>query len=117
VPAHCTSSGRALLMDADRAALAAVLDVRDAELAKLERRMARARELGYAAVAGEFEPGLVGVAAPVRDFRGRITGAVNVSGPEFRFGDRLAPAGAEVSRAAQELSRRLGRSSEGGGHD
>jgi IclR family transcriptional regulator, KDG regulon repressor len=117
VPAHCTSSGRALLLDADRAALAAVLDVRDAELAELERRLERARELGYAAVDGEFERGLVGVAAPVRDFSGRITAAVNVSGPEFRFGDRLELAGEEVGRAARELSRQLGRSREGGGHD
>jgi IclR family KDG regulon transcriptional repressor len=104
-------------MDEDRASLAAVLDARDAELARLERGMARVRELGYAAVEGEFEPGLVGVAAPVRDFRGRITAAVNVSGPEFRFGDRLELAGEEVGRAAQELSRRLGQSGEGGDHD
>ena len=116
VPAHCTSSGRALLMDENRSSLAALLDVRGAELGQLERRMARVRELGYAAVEGEFEPGLVGVAAPVRDFRGRITAAVNVSGPEFRFGDCLEPAGEEVGRAARELSRRLGQSSEGGRH-
>ena len=45
---------------------------------------------------GEFEPGLVGAAAPVRDFRGRIVAAINVSGPKFRLGDRLEPAGEEV---------------------
>ena len=36
-----------------------------------------------------FEPGLVGAAAPVRDFRGRVVAALNVSGPSFRLGERL----------------------------
>jgi IclR family KDG regulon transcriptional repressor len=97
VPAHCTSSGRALLLDEDPASL-----TRD-----LHRRLGRARELGYAVVDGEFEPGLVGAAAPVRDFRDRIVAAINVSGPKFRLGDRLDAAGAEVMQAAQELSRGL----------
>jgi IclR family KDG regulon transcriptional repressor len=98
VPAHCTSSGRALLLDADRGALG-----RD-----VHRHVVRARELGYAAVDGEFEPGLVGVAAPVRDFRGRVVAALNVSGPKFRLGERLDAAGREVRRAADDLSRQLG---------
>jgi IclR family transcriptional regulator, KDG regulon repressor len=97
VPAHCTSSGRALLLDEDRASLTG----------DLYRRLGRARELGYAVVDGEFEPGLVGAAAPVRDFRDRIVAAINVSGPKFRLGDRLDAAGAEVRQAAQELSRGL----------
>jgi IclR family transcriptional regulator, KDG regulon repressor len=97
VPAHCTSSGRALLLDEDRASLTG----------DLYRRVVRARELGYAVVDGEFEPGLVGAAAPVRDFRDRIVAAINVSGPKFRLGDRLDAAGTEVRQAAQELSREL----------
>ncbi len=82
VPAHSTSSGRALLSDVG--------------------------ELGYAAVDGEFEAGLVGAAAPVRDFRGVIVAALNVSGPKFRLGDRLDEAGAAVKRAADELSAQMG---------
>jgi IclR family transcriptional regulator, KDG regulon repressor len=103
VPAHCTSSGRALLLDEDRASLTG----------DLYRRVVRARELGYAVADGEFEPGLVGAAAPVRDFRGRIVAAINVSGPKFRLGDRLDAAGVEVRQAAQELSRGL----RGGGEE
>jgi IclR family transcriptional regulator, KDG regulon repressor len=105
VPAHCTSSGRALLLDADHGSL-------DPEL---HRSVVRARELGYAAVDGEFEPGLVGVAAPVRDFLGRIVAALNVSGPTFRLGERLDAAGLEVRGAADELSRQLGQSDDNGG--
>jgi IclR family transcriptional regulator, KDG regulon repressor len=99
VPAHCTSSGRALLLDADGDAPAFAL--------------------GYVVVDGEFEPGLVGAAAPVRDFRGQIVAALNVSGPKFRLGGGLDAAGGIVRREADELSRRLGQSdaNEGEGHD
>jgi IclR family KDG regulon transcriptional repressor len=107
VPAHCTSSGRALLVDADRGPLPR----------ELHRHIVRARELGYATVDGEFEPGLVGAAAPVRDFRGRIVAAVNVSGPKFRLGERLEAAGVRVKRAADELSAGLGQTNgKVGGH-
>jgi len=64
---------------------------------------------GYALVDQEFQPGLVGVAAPVRDFRGRVVAALNVSAPKFRFGTQLeVTGGTEVRRAAEELSRQLG---------
>ena len=56
----------------------------------------------------EFEPGLVAAAAPVRDFRGRLVAALNVSGPKFRLGERLEGAGVEVAAAAETLSERLG---------
>jgi IclR family KDG regulon transcriptional repressor len=105
VPADCTSAGRALLLDRGDAVLPD----------ELRRPLARARELGYATVDGEFEPGLVGAAAPVRDFRGHIVAALNVSGPKFRLGERLDQAGREVRRAAGELSSRLGRPDEEGG--
>jgi|SRR5215211_581859 len=105
VPADCTSSGRALLLDEDRPTLGD----------DLYGRIGRARELGYVIVDGEFEPGLVGAAAPVRDFRGGIVAALNVSGPEFRLGDGLEAAAIEVKRVADELSTRLGQSARGEG--
>jgi IclR family transcriptional regulator, KDG regulon repressor len=110
VPAHCTSAGRALLFDEDRVALGVRFSGGRTrrEIDELKRHLDRAREAGYAVVDGEFEPGLVGVAAPVRDFRGLVVAALNVSGPEFRFGDRTEEAGPAVMAAANELSDRLG---------
>jgi IclR family transcriptional regulator, KDG regulon repressor len=117
VPAHSTSSGRALLLDHDADSLRALLgDGRlDAPhphaprtVAALAKRIAAARADGYVIVDEEFEPGLVGVAAPVRNFRGRIVAALNVSAPKFRLGDRLAAAGGEIRQAADGLSSRLG---------
>ena len=90
VPIYCTSSGQALLFDHDRDALSEFLStvefrrlgsntVRDA--GELYERLAVARERGYALVVEVFEIGLVGAAAPVRDFRGQIVAALNVSAP------------------------------------
>ncbi|MFL5888826.1 MAG: IclR family transcriptional regulator C-terminal domain-containing protein, partial [Solirubrobacteraceae bacterium] len=110
-------SGRALLHHPDRAALAALVGGADrsgagprapADAAELYRRILAAREQGCAIVEDEFEPGLVGVAAPVRDFRGGIVAALNVSAPRFRLGDRLPGAAAEVRAAAAHLSAGLG---------
>jgi IclR family transcriptional regulator, KDG regulon repressor len=118
VPAVSTSAGYALLADHDRTALAGLLP--DAafrrrhprgpqNVSELWQRLVETRERGFALVNEEFEPGLVAVGAPVRDFRGRIVAAVNVSGPTFRFAHRLEEAGAQVRGAAAELSRALGR--------
>ena len=121
VPVYCTSSGRALLFDHDRDALSEFLSavefrrlgsntVRDT--GELYERLAVARAQGYALVDEEFEVGLVGAAAPVRDFRGLIVAALNVSAPKFRLGERLEEAGKEVKKAADELSTQLGWSPE-----
>lgn len=111
VPAHRTSSGRALLVDEDRESLRGVFGTARSrrEIDELHDRILAARANGYAAVRDEFEPGLVGAAAPVRDFRGRVVAALNVSGPSFRLGERLDETGALVRRSAEELSARLGR--------
>jgi DNA-binding IclR family transcriptional regulator len=84
--------------------------VRDVE--ELEESIAVARERGYALVDEEFEFGLVGAAAPVRDFKGQIVATLNVSAPKFRLGERLEAAGQEVKRAADELTALLGWSSD-----
>jgi IclR family transcriptional regulator, KDG regulon repressor len=120
VPAHCTSSGRALLLDRDRADLAArFAAVRfdgagpraPVDLDDLVGRLAAARARGYALADEELERGLVALAAPVRDFRNRIVAALNVSAPRFRLARRLAAVGREVRAAADELSDRLGAAS------
>ena len=117
VAVACTSSGRALLFDHDRPGLDALLAVTGLvrlgpnaprTAAELWRRLERARELGYAIVEEESEVDLVAVAAPVRDFRGRVVAALNVSGPRFRLGPRLDKAGQTVAAACAELSAALG---------
>jgi DNA-binding IclR family transcriptional regulator len=117
IPACCTSSGRALLIDDDRSTLLRRLGSEPfppygpnapADVGELERRIQRARRVGYAVVDEESEPGLVAVAAPIRDFTGSVVAAINVSGPKFRLGSRLQPAGEAVSAAAAQISHALG---------
>ncbi len=117
VPLHSTSTGRALLFDhtyAEIAELVAGLPF-DGATAKAPRnaselyeRIVAARARGFALVDEEFEAGLVAVAAPVRDFGGRIVAALNVSAPRFRFSTKLPRAGKQVKAAADELSASLG---------
>ena len=106
VPAARTSAGYALLVDHSPDDLRALFP--RAELGLLDERLAAARSDGYAVADEDFEPGLVAVAAPIRDFRGRVVAALNVSAPKFRFAHRLDEAGAHVLEAAEDLSSELG---------
>jgi DNA-binding IclR family transcriptional regulator len=121
VPAHCTSSGRALLFDHERGDVVALFGGIDARRSgpkaprtadELWERVTASRIRGYAVVEEEFEADLVAIGAPVRDFRGQIVAALNVSAPKFRFVHRLRTAGERVRAAADELSARLGQSGE-----
>jgi DNA-binding IclR family transcriptional regulator len=117
VPAHCTSSGRVLLLDRDLPDLARFFagvpfeaggGGGPTDVADLHARILVARLQGYAIVDEEFEVGLVAAAAPVRDARGRIVAALNVSAPKFRFADHLTDAAVAIKSAADDLSRQLG---------
>lgn len=113
-PLHTTSSGRALLFDHSDEEIRELLagesfdsvgpraphDVEDFLV-----RLRQARTRGYALVDEEFEEGLVAAAAPVRDFRGRVCAALNVSAPKFRLGRDLDKTGRMVCAAAREISR------------
>lgn len=116
VPLHTTSSGRALLFDHhdneirhlladvafDAAGPKAPQDIDDV-IARVHHAGAR----GYALVDEESEEGLVAAAAPIRDFRNRVIGALNVSAPKFRLGHCLDRAGHMVCAAANQFSRTM----------
>ena len=100
---HGAAALRALLGDGDLLARRARAPRDIDALANADRR-GRARRLRRAD--DELEPGLAGVAAPVRDFRGRIVAALNVSAPSFRLG-RTSEARRDVGRAAARLADEL----------
>jgi IclR family KDG regulon transcriptional repressor len=114
---YCTSAGRALLFSHSEEELTALLG--DLEfrppgpkgpttLADFTARLALDRKKGWVYADEEFEPGLVGIAAPVFDFDGRVIAALNLSGPKFRAGKALAAAGPRLTEVATELSSLLG---------
>ena len=76
---------------------------------RLRNEIGSIRKRGWASSAGEREPGVASVSAPICDQRGDLVGVVSVSGPETRLGRsharRYAP---EVVVAAREIERSLG---------
>lgn len=68
------------------------------------------RRQGYAVVDEEFELGVVGVSAPVYDFKQRVVAAFNVSAPKQRFGRHLDQAGVLAAKVARDFSMALGAS-------
>lgn len=66
------------------------------------------RQQGYAKVDEEFELGLVGCSAPIRDQSNRIIGVINVSAPKTRIGTHLDQVGMIISKIGGEFSKHLG---------
>ena len=118
VSAARTTAGRVLLLDASPDELYVRFgggDLSDGfshssvhNVQELWARIQEARQAGYAMVSEEFEDGLVGVSAPIRDYRRRVVAALNVSAPLARLGGDLPAAGRAAAQAANAISAQLG---------
>jgi len=117
-PVHCTAIGKALLSGLSEEAYAdhvAEMEftqftpstTRDARALRLQ--IDRAREDGVAYDDCEFNAEVRCMAAPVRDFRGRVMGAIGFSGPVWRLSLADMATYIPIARAvAAEASERLG---------
>ncbi|MEY2416868.1 MAG: hypothetical protein QOH53_2202 [Ilumatobacteraceae bacterium] len=92
LPAHTVSSGQVLLafgaIDADRYLDQPLERTASGTLTDADAIRARFAEIvahGYAWAFEEFLDGLNSVAAPIRDRRGRVVGAIHAHGPAYRF--------------------------------
>jgi DNA-binding IclR family transcriptional regulator len=74
----------------------------------LLREIIMIRRQGYAVVDEEFEMGLVGASAPIRDASNRIVGVINLSAPKTRIFPVLDHIGEIVRDISEEFSRHLG---------
>lgn len=115
-PAHCVATGKAMLAfeaDAHLQTLAQRL-TRHSERTVTDpteflREMARVRQAGHAVNRGEWRESVHGIAAPIRDARGRVVAAVGISGPAERIKPSLfKPLAAKVMTAADGITRALG---------
>jgi IclR family pca regulon transcriptional regulator len=88
VPAYCTANGRILLASLPpdqtvryiaRAVLEPITAYTIADRDRLADEIARVRTQGYALVDQELELGLRTIAVPVRNFRGEVVAAMNIS--------------------------------------
>jgi DNA-binding IclR family transcriptional regulator len=112
-PLHATSAGKVLLafgaaeLPAD-APLARLGPRTVTSRAALGRELAKVRRAGWAQATGEYEEGLNGVAAPIRDGDGRCVAAVSVSGPAYRLpAGELAALGRRCADACATVSATL----------
>jgi DNA-binding IclR family transcriptional regulator len=116
-PAHATAVGKILLAHQGEAAIEShcgkplrkFTDTTITSPATLKAELARCRTLRYAINIGEFESDIGAVSAIVLDARAQPLGAITVTVPMYRFKSaRRAELAATATRAAAELSRKLG---------
>ena len=116
-PAHCTAVGKVLLAYAgvEQRALAAARPLKRytpktlTSAVALERELDEVRRRGYAVDEEEFEDGIRCIAAPVRDYRGRVVAALSVSAPAGRLPrQRAASLVDQVLAASRRGSEALG---------
>jgi IclR family acetate operon transcriptional repressor len=110
-PLHCTALGKVLLA---YEAEAIPDDLRPytpntiTDPALLRAHLEEVRRQGYATDHEEFADGVRCVAAPVRDFRGKVIGAIGISGPVGRMPlDSFPNLAAITAEVGQALSDRL----------
>ncbi len=119
VSSHCTATGKVFLAFIEKEQSDAILKQLELEkmtpntitdLSTLQKELASVSETGFAVDREEWTPGLKCVAAPIRDYYGKVQGAISVSGPADRMSDsrikkEIVPA---VQIQAMEASKKLG---------
>jgi len=122
-PAHCTGSGKVLLAGLPESTLDDLLKnirlekftnetITDPEM--LKKELSWVRREGYALDLGERDEGVRCVAAPVKNYEGKVIAALSVSGPVSRITSSFIKNELvdSVKKAAQKISRQLGYSGE-----
>jgi IclR family KDG regulon transcriptional repressor len=111
-PLHCTALGKCLVAfnidPAPPGELTAFTPRTITDRETLRIHLEQTRQRGYAVDDEEYDYGVRCVAAPVYDFRGKVVGAIGISGPAGRMSlDRIADFASIVMQASQALSDRM----------
>lgn len=117
-PLHCTSGGKLMMTEFSEEKMHELLSLKGlpsytehtiTSEAALQRELAQVKKLGYAFDNEECELGTRCVAAPLRDFTGRIVGAISVNGPVGRMTDSyITDKLPQLLTIAREISAHLG---------
>ncbi|MGN6300105.1 MAG: IclR family transcriptional regulator [Angustibacter sp.] len=119
VPMHASALGKVLVAFDPGAARACLADELESltyrtvsDRSTLLRQLADVRDAGWAAAVEEAEPGLAGIAAPIRDRGGYVVAALGIAGPvELLCDSRSRPQPGlveDVLWAARAVSREFG---------
>jgi DNA-binding IclR family transcriptional regulator len=117
-PLHAGASGKAILawLQVDRAdrlleGAVARQELSEAGARRVRKQLPEIRRAGYATSSGETVKGASALAAAILDSTEHVIGAINVTGPSDRFGERqIKRAAPELTAAASQIMRQLGRS-------
>jgi len=106
-PLHCTALGKVLLAFSNLdlpAELTPYTEKTITDPGALKEHLEQVRRLGYAVDDEEFDAGVRCIAVPVFDFRGKLAGAIGVSGPATRVTAARLP---EMTTAVIEIGKAL----------
>jgi len=116
-PAYCTALGKTLLAFLpgpelesylSRERLTAVTPYTIVDAVKLRDELVRIRQAAFAISNEEAHEGVIGVGAPVTDFKGEVRAAISISVPKSRWHKEQAALIAAVRQTACHLSQELG---------
>jgi DNA-binding IclR family transcriptional regulator len=76
---------------------------------KLKESVNQAKELGYAVDNQEYSTDLISVAAPVRNYRGRVIACIAITSPALRMNEeKIKEFGEQVKSTAEKISQSMG---------
>lgn len=110
-PLHCTALGKVLMawnaldipQEIPRSTPRTIVDPK-----LMQFELDKTRSLGYATDDEEFNLGVRCIAAPVIDYRGKVIGALGISGPAARISiEHISELAKRVTAVAQALSDRM----------
>ena len=117
-PLFCTAVGKALLADYGPAELQALFGSLPLQrhtphtitrLEELDAELSRSRRLGYALDDEELHPGVRCIAAPLRDYTGRVVAAIGLSAPAVSLArERFSDVASEICASATAISAQMG---------
>ena len=116
-PAHCTALGKVILAALEpeqlkrflvRVPLEPSTERSITEIPKLLRELEEVRRNGVAFDDGEFNLEVRCIAVPVKDFTGKVIGALGISGPIWRLTDQVLKGHTKIVQAAARLSADFG---------
>jgi DNA-binding IclR family transcriptional regulator len=117
-PLHSTGVGKSLLLNYNSNEIREKIKKRglpkltDKTITSIEKFLAeidKVRRQGYALDNEECETGVRCIAAPVRDYTGKIVCSISLSGPSSRFdAEKADTAVASIKKISAEISHHLG---------
>lgn len=112
-PAHCTGIGKILLAHNRekyemKLALTPLTSKTIVDMKTLQEELAQIQNEGVAYDREEAIIGLTCIAAPIRDYTGKVVAGISISAPTIRFMQREKQWAQMIRQAAEEISEEMG---------